>query len=323
MAVDKLVDSTQLDANLTSVANAIRAKGGTSGQLAFPAGFVSAVQAIPTGTTPSGTKSITITENGTTTEDVAAYANAEITVNVQGGGGFSADDIASRTGIAGDVVLTSATSIGQYAFANTRITSLRSDTVTTISGNAFNNARQLVSVDLPNADGANATSVFSYTLALQTVHLPKLARMGGNFFDNMGISVIALPSLTAVGARNFYNCGALETLDFGENLAALSTNFYGLATNKTGVLDTLILRSSTMVTLAGTDWIARTLFDSGGSGGTIYIHKALYDHLGDGTALDYQAATNWSTIYGYGTITWAQIEGSPYENAYADGTPIT
>lgn len=73
--------------DLTSVANAIRIKGGTSAQMAFPAGFVSAVQAIPTGTTPTGTKSISITQNGTTTEDVAAYANAEITVDVQGGGG--------------------------------------------------------------------------------------------------------------------------------------------------------------------------------------------------------------------------------------------
>jgi len=49
MSVDKLVDSTQLDADLTSVANAIRTKGGTSASLAFPAGFVSAIQAIPTG----------------------------------------------------------------------------------------------------------------------------------------------------------------------------------------------------------------------------------------------------------------------------------
>jgi hypothetical protein len=54
MAVDKLVDSTQLDADLTSVANAIRTKGGTSAQLAFPAGFVSAVEAIPTGGGGSG-----------------------------------------------------------------------------------------------------------------------------------------------------------------------------------------------------------------------------------------------------------------------------
>ena len=49
MAVDKLVDSTQLDTDLTSVANAIRTKGGTSAILAFPAGFVSAIAAIPTG----------------------------------------------------------------------------------------------------------------------------------------------------------------------------------------------------------------------------------------------------------------------------------
>lgn len=49
MSVDKLVDSTQLDADLTSVANAIRTKGGTSASLAFPAGFVSAIGDIPTG----------------------------------------------------------------------------------------------------------------------------------------------------------------------------------------------------------------------------------------------------------------------------------
>lgn len=49
MAVDKLVDSTQLDADLTSVANAIRTKGGTSASLAFPVDFVSAIGAIPSG----------------------------------------------------------------------------------------------------------------------------------------------------------------------------------------------------------------------------------------------------------------------------------
>lgn len=49
MSVDKLVDSSQLDADLTSVANAIRTKGGTSAQLAFPADFVSAIAAISGG----------------------------------------------------------------------------------------------------------------------------------------------------------------------------------------------------------------------------------------------------------------------------------
>lgn len=49
MSVDKLVDSTQLDTDLTSVANAIRTKGGTSASLAFPADFVTAIAAISGG----------------------------------------------------------------------------------------------------------------------------------------------------------------------------------------------------------------------------------------------------------------------------------
>ena len=36
-------------ADLTAVADAIRAKGGTAAQLVYPAGFVSAIQAIQTG----------------------------------------------------------------------------------------------------------------------------------------------------------------------------------------------------------------------------------------------------------------------------------
>lgn len=39
-------------ADLTAVADAIRAKGGTSAQLIYPSGFVSAIQAIPTGIVP-------------------------------------------------------------------------------------------------------------------------------------------------------------------------------------------------------------------------------------------------------------------------------
>lgn len=66
MSVDKLVDSTQLDADLASVADAIRTKGGTSASLAFPAGFVSAVEAISTG---GGVRRVvgTVVGNGTNT----------------------------------------------------------------------------------------------------------------------------------------------------------------------------------------------------------------------------------------------------------------
>lgn len=47
MAVDKLVDSTQLNSDLASVAAAIRLRDGTTGSLAFPSGFVTAIADIP------------------------------------------------------------------------------------------------------------------------------------------------------------------------------------------------------------------------------------------------------------------------------------
>ena len=58
-----------------------------------------------------------------------------------------------------------------------------------------------------------------------------------------------------------------------------------------------------------------TPFASGKAGGTLYVPSALVS--------EYQAATNWSTILGYSTNSIAAIEGSEYENAYADGTSIT
>ena len=50
MAYDKVVDSVLLDSKLTQVADAIRTKGNTSADLQFPSGFISAIQAIQTGT---------------------------------------------------------------------------------------------------------------------------------------------------------------------------------------------------------------------------------------------------------------------------------
>ena len=55
---------------------------------------------------PTGTKEITITENGVYTEDVAEYADAEITVNVSGGvSGYTANEIANGTAPSGAVVV--------------------------------------------------------------------------------------------------------------------------------------------------------------------------------------------------------------------------
>lgn len=49
MAYDKVVDSAALEAGLTQIADAIREKGGTSDNLAFPAAMAEAIAAIAAG----------------------------------------------------------------------------------------------------------------------------------------------------------------------------------------------------------------------------------------------------------------------------------
>ena len=155
----------------------------------------------------------------------------------------------------------------------------------------------------------------------------------------------ALVNSTTVATSTFYNCSALEVIvltsavygngrmtkpcESCPELKVLDRekhiqSFYTNALTNLPKLDTLILRRDTSLTLlwGGTSVFNGTPFASGGTGGTIYIPKVFYDHLGDGTESDYKAATNWSTIDGYGTITWAKIEGSQYEHYYADGTAI-
>ena len=68
--------------DLTSIANKIRTKGGTSALLSFPDGYEDAIDAIQTGITPTGTKTINVSANGTTTHDVTNYASAQVVANV-------------------------------------------------------------------------------------------------------------------------------------------------------------------------------------------------------------------------------------------------
>lgn len=257
MALDKLVDSTQLDTDLTSVANAIRTKGGTSASLAFPAGFVSAVEAIPTGGVDDGYKNKwlgLIARNQTTIEDA-------------------------------DV-----TSIGKSAFRD----------YTTLSSAFFPNATSV-------GDGA-----FNGCTALNTLKLPNLTGIvASNAFVNVAAPILVFPKLAAYPNMNAINSVKASTIDLGLAIGNINSYMFNNDSN----LKTLILRKATLAPLININAFNNTPFASGKAGGTLYVPSALIS--------SYQSATNWSTILGYPNNSIQAIEGSQYENYYADGTPIT
>lgn len=216
-----------------------------------------------------------------------------------GGSGWSADQIALRA-ISGAITLdNSTTSVEAHAFSGcSSITSFSGTGVTSLKSNCFQNCSGVTSFYLPNANiGAWESRVFQGCTS---------------------IVKLALPSQGSLYGWNFRDCTSLQELDLGSNCNSIN----GTETfMNDAALVVIVLRRTSVVTLSGTGAFNNTPFKNGGTGGTIYIPESLYNALGSGTN-DYKAASNWSTIDGYGTITWKKIEGSYYETNYADGTAV-
>lgn len=256
---------------------------------------------------PTGTKQISITQNGTVTEDVTNYASAEISVNVQGGGGFSADDIA--TGITGNIVLNEVTVIRKFAFNGQPITGVSGEDVLTINESAFDWCDNLETVSFPKLTTVISNYAFRCVNALRVAHFPLLTSATGNglfyqvnFSSNNKILTVVLPSIESLGSTAFRQ-GKFVAVDLGPKLSRLNSDtFYA------GAYDAVILRNSSSVVSAATA-------DTIGGLRDVWVPQALI--------AGYEAATNWSTRISGGYITLHAIEGSQYENIYADGTPIT
>lgn len=217
--------------------------------------------------------------------------------------------------------------LGTYSFANCKkLENLDISNITTIPNYCFHGASIKGIITNPiilNDSGFRDCRNWWITI------FPNLTTINGTFAmagiikegttGTNTVNTLVFPALTSLGGRsNFsYNQG-LVAIDFNNLTQLRNETFYLDA-----LLTTIILRkTSAITTLENINCFNNTPFANNGIGGTIYIPEVLYNHLGDGTSLDYKAATNWSTIDGYGTITWAKIEGSQYENYYADGTLI-
>ena len=255
----------------------------------------------------------------------------------QGGGGGNEDAIIQKT-ISGSYTNSNVTKVEQSIFYLCRgLTAVSFPNVTSIGYRGFNGCSNLVSADLPLVTSLG-NEAFHDCSSLENIDMPKLSAIPTNGFSKTKIPAAFWPGKSA-GLNSFLDCKSLATAVVGTTayvgtfsgctaLTAVDlTNNSGKIVNNCfandALLTTLVIRGTSRFTLDNIAAFNGTPFRSGGTGGTIYIRKSLYDHLGDGSSLDYKAATNWSTINGYGTITWAKIEGSIYETQYADGTPIT
>lgn len=84
----KVVNATQLDSDMESLADSIRAKAGVAEKLAFPAGMKAAVEGILTGSDPV-IQPLSVNANGTYTAPEGVDGYSPVTVNVPSSGGGS------------------------------------------------------------------------------------------------------------------------------------------------------------------------------------------------------------------------------------------
>lgn len=247
---------------------------------------------------------------------------------------YTADNILGNS-MTGDIVYTGTSFKSCSLSYQTGITSITAENVTSINDSVFQLFRGctgLTNIYMPKLTSiyngsyffAGCTSLTSITNA----NFPKLNRMyNTSMFEGCtGLTLFCIPALGTANSsvkymagNTFKGCTNLETVDMASFNRITANTFLNCAK-----LNILILRNTSSVfTLDNVNAFSGTPYASGKSGGTIYIPKTLYDQLGSGTTnKDYKAATNWSTLDGYGTVTWAKIEGSYYETHYADGTPI-
>lgn len=252
--------------------------------------------------TYEGSTIATVENNTKTLQTKGKYLTDDITLtDTSQSGGDPAEDIKKyANGTLTEIDLTGVTSVIERAFAYRQ------------NGNELRiNAPDLTTVE---------QYAFWQSTKITSGYFPMVTTIKTQGFYNTRFTKVAFPRLiTFRGAYHLNSNKELTAIDLGQ-----VSNLVGQCLYDCPLLTTIVLRKSNAITaMNNSNVLNSTPFANGGSGGTIYIPKVLYDELGTGSSLDYKAATNWSKLDSYGTITWAQIEGSYYETHYADDTEVT
>lgn len=192
-------------------------------------------------------------------------------------------------------------------------TSFSDDTITEIGRSVFSYWTTLETLSMPNLTTIT-DSVFQGCSKITNFYFPKLTTItSGNCFNSAGTSTstIILPSISSIPSMNAFNSFKGKAIDLDGSLSNLNTYTF----NNCSALETIILRKNSVVDVNNVNAFNNSPFASGKTGGTLYVPRALIS--------SYQSANVWSTILGYSTNSIQAIEGSVYENTYADGTPIS
>lgn len=186
--------------DLTAVADAIREKGGTSELLQFPDGFVSAVDAIETG---SSADRLTQMVRGELTE----FVDPNITTISQGylfthntkvalvdlpnaEGTSPSYSFYYTTGLK-QCKLPKITILGNASFMSSGITQVELPALETISTDAFRSCSSLTRLDLPMLKAINGTNCFNGCISLNSLILRRDAMVtlgNANAFSNSAIA---------------------------------------------------------------------------------------------------------------------------------------
>lgn len=294
-----MADYKVTDAQLSSIANAIRTKGGTSDPLVFPSGFVSAIGDISAGAVliskiisangeysaqadnadgfsnvvvdvPAPSGSISIESNGT--YDVSAFANA--VVSVPTGGDNSGVDALMGVNVPADIY-TSTTNIRSYAASGTTITGLNAPNVISIGSSAFYNCRSLKTVSMPVCKSVEYEA-FRYCTALSEFYAPQLTYVGCQVFKNCtSLESAYLPNVISISSYAFEGDGNLSVVYMQK-----VSRFYERPFDSCVRLMSVYLLTSSIPTggynvFAGTP-IGNTTTQTGGEHGSIFVKASMY-----------------------------------------------
>lgn len=243
-------------------------------------------------------------------------------LNGGGGGGsgqWTTNGIAQGLEPSGDIVY-NGTTLSDFAFAGKPITSFTAPNLVSSNNDGnwwFPKCSLLKTISLPLAVRFSINmnnNAYGTIPLLEKLYIPSVTTLGGQSLTQMPkLKAVALPSIQTISANGLQTPGSgIETVDFGKNLNSIEN--YNAPNNNT-LVNIILRKDDGIVPCTNVGGLASRLVN-------YYIPKALFDHLGDGTSLDYQSASNWVTRYNSGYCNFVQIEGTQFENYYADGTPI-